>query len=98
MFNRLLVLVLSLMLGSAMFTASAQEGISRKQQERNLAKKAKEEKKARVKQDKEDRKHHLGLQDKATQKRMKRNSKRADRSGSRAHRDGPFRRMFQRKR
>ncbi len=77
---------------------TAQEGISQKQQERILAKKAKEEKKEKAKQEKADRARHLSLQDKATQKRLKRHGRRADRHGSGAHRDGPFRSLFKRKR
>ena len=73
-------------------------GISQRQQEKILAKKAKDEKKAQVKKEKEDRKHHLGLQDKATRKRMKQHSRRADRGGPGPHRDGFFTRLFSRKR
>lgn len=98
MVKRVLFIAFASMLAMAPGSALAQEGISRKQQERNLTKKAKEDKKARTKQDKEDRKHHLSIQDKATQKRMKRNNRRANRSGSGTHRDGPLRRLFQRKR
>ncbi|MBK9176564.1 MAG: hypothetical protein IPM46_09550 [Flavobacteriales bacterium] len=77
----------------------AQEGgISRKQQERILAKKAKDEKKAKTKQDKADRERHLSIQDKETRKRMKRHTRRADRRGSGAHRDGFLTRLFSRRR
>ena len=85
-------------LASAPVISHAQDGISQKQQEKILAKKAKEEKKAAVKKEKEDRKQHLGLQDKATRKRMKRHSRRADRSGPGRHRDGFFSRLFSRRR
>lgn len=74
--------------------AFSQEGISRKKQEKTLAKDAKKEKKAKAKQEKHDRKRHLSLQDKAARKRIKRNTKRADRGGSGKHRDGFFRRTF----
>lgn len=74
------------------------EGISQREQEKILAKKAKEEKKAIAKQEKEGRKLHLGRQDKATRKRMKQNQRRADRSGPGRHRDGFFTRLFSRKR
>ncbi len=74
--------------------AAQEAGISRKKQEKILEKKAKEEKKQKAEQEKDDRKRHLSLQDKATRKRMKRNTKRADRGGSDAHRDGFFRRTF----
>jgi hypothetical protein len=69
-------------------------GISRKKQEKLLEKKAKEDKKAKAKKEKFDRKRHLSLQDKATRKRLKRNNKRADRNGSNTHKDGFFRRNF----
>jgi hypothetical protein len=88
------VLVLGTVLLGVPTNGSAQDGISRKQQEKTLAKKAKEDKKAKVRKEKEDRKRHLNNQDKATRKRMKRNTKRADRHGSDPHRDGFFRRTF----
>lgn len=74
------------------------EGISRRKQEKNLAKKAKEEKKAKVKQERADREHHLGIQDKETRKRIKRHTRRADKRGSGQHRDGFFSRLFVRRR
>jgi hypothetical protein len=43
---------------------------------------------------KDDRKRHLDIQDKATRKRIKRNTRRADRRGSGRHRDGFLRRTF----
>ena len=73
---------------------SAQDGMSRKKQEKTLAKKAKDDKKQKARQERDDRKRHLSIQDKATRKRLKRNTKRADRHGSDAHRDGFFRRTF----
>jgi hypothetical protein len=75
-----------------------QEGISRKQQEKNLAKKAKEEKKETIRREKEGKKRHLELQDKATRKRMKKNTKRADRKGSDGHGSGRSGGLFRRKR
>ncbi len=77
---------------------SAQDGITQKEQERILAKKAKEDKKAKVKKTKDDKKRHLAIQDKATRKRLKQHDRRADRSGSGRHRDGFFTRLFSRKR
>lgn len=74
--------------------SSAQDGISRKKQERIQANKAKQEKKAKAKQERFDRKRHLSVQDKAARKRVKRHTKRADRRGSGQHRDGFFRRTF----
>lgn len=81
-----------------MLTSAQDEGISQRKQEKILAKKARDEKKELKKKEKTDRKQHLGLQDKATRKRMKRNSRRADRGGPRQHRDGFFGRLFGRKR
>ena len=92
-----LLLLLSLITAPAAIHAQ-DEGISQRKQEKILAKKAKDEKKAAVKKEKTDRKQHLGLQDKATRKRMKQHSRRADRSGPGRHRDGFFSRLFSRKR
>lgn len=89
-----LPLILLFTLFVAPTPAFAQEGISRKKQEKTLAKDAKKEKKTKAKQEKRDRKRHLSVQDKAARKRIKRNSKRADRGGSGKHRDGFFRRTF----
>lgn len=86
-------LILFAMIGSPRSVFS-QEGISRKQQEKTLAKEAKKQKKQKAKQEKHDRKRHLSVQDKAARKRIKRNTKRADRGGSGKHRDGFFRRTF----
>lgn len=72
----------------------AQDGISKKKQEKIQAKKAKQEKKEKAKQERYDRRRHLSVQDKATRKRMRRHTKRADRRGSGIHRDGFFRRTF----
>lgn len=77
--------------------ASAQdEGISRKKQEKLQVKKEKEDKKAQERAEKEGRKRHYNIQDKATRKRIKRNTKRADRNGTNAHRDPWPRRWFTR--
>lgn len=78
--------------------AFAQEGITKKQQEKIQAKKGKEDKKAKVRKEKEDRNRHLSIQDKETRKRIKRNTKRADRSGMHAHRDPWPGRWFTRRR
>ncbi|HOZ40121.1 MAG TPA: hypothetical protein PLL25_04905 [Flavobacteriales bacterium] len=88
------VALLSAMLALAPGFTHAQEGITKKQAEKNLAHKAKEEKKAKKEKVKEDRKRHLSIQDKATRKRIKRNMKRAERGGQGKHRDGFFRRVF----
>ncbi|HRH39207.1 MAG TPA: hypothetical protein PK760_12730, partial [Flavobacteriales bacterium] len=65
-----------------------------KQQEKILAKKAKEDKKAKAKKVKDDRERFLSLQDKATRRRIKQNRRRADRGGTGRHRDGFFVRLF----
>ena len=96
MFKRILIPVL-LFCGLALrpVLVTAQDGgISRKKQEKMLEKKAKEDKKAKAKQEKFDRKRHLSLQDKAARKRIKRNTKRADRHGTNTHQDGFFHRTF----
>ncbi|MCB0763914.1 MAG: hypothetical protein R2815_06995 [Flavobacteriales bacterium] len=91
--------ILVLLLITAIPAANhAQDGISRKKQEKLLEKKAKEEKKADKKRDKEGRKRHLDIQSKDTRKRIKRNTKRAERKGSGRHTDGFFSRLFSRKR
>ena len=87
-----------LLLLAAPVVSFAQEGISRKQQEKNLAKKSKDDKKAKVRKEKEDRKRHLEIQDKAARKRIKRHTKRAERGGSGAHRDRGVFRVFRRSR
>lgn len=76
----------------------AQEGISRKKQEKILAKKEKDDVKAAKRKEKEDWKRHLSIQDKDTRKRLKRHTKRADRRGSGPHRDGFLNGIFHRKR
>jgi Ni/Co efflux regulator RcnB len=76
----------------------AQAGISQKQQEKILAKKGKEDKKAKVKAEKDGRKRHLSIQDKETRKRLKRHNRRADKKGSGSHRDNGGIRLFRRKR
>ncbi len=83
------------MLASLPVATFGQEGVSRKKQEKILAKK---EVKAKAKQEKKDRKRHLQIQDKETRKRIKRHTKRADRHGSGTHRDGFPRNLFQRRR
>lgn len=74
--------------------AVGQEGLSKRKQEKVLAKKEKVEAKEMRKRDKEGRKRHLKHQDKQTRKRIKRNTKRADRRGTNRHEDGFFRRLF----
>lgn len=98
MLRSLFRIALVAMLAMASTTTYAQEGISQKMQEKILAKKSKEDKKAKVKKEKADRKQHLAIQDKATRKRLKRHFKRAERKGSGTHKDGGLRGLFQRSR
>jgi len=91
-------LTLAMALSGATAVLAQDEGISQRKQEKILAQKAKEEKKEKVKQDKENRKRHLGLQDKGTQKRMKKHARRADRHGPGRHSDPWPARLFRRKR
>lgn len=92
LFRRLLMLVL--LTAASSVAIQAQEGITKKQAEKNLARKAKDERKAKARKVKEERKRHLDIQDKATRKRIKRNTKRADRHGNGPHRDGWLRRTL----
>lgn len=88
----LIGLLLAALCAAAPQAARAQEeGISQRQQERIQARKAKEKKKEQARQDKENRKRHLSIQDKAARKRIKRNLKRAEPGGGR--RRGLFRRQ-----
>jgi hypothetical protein len=89
------LLLMAVWLVAAPAAVQAQEGISKKKQEKIQAQKEKEKKKAKARKEKDDRKRHLSIQDKETRKRIKRHTKRADRSGSGAHRD---RGLFRRKR
>jgi len=88
------VLVLVALLCVPVQLAAQDAGIPRKKQEKLLEKKAKDDKEQQAKKEKEDRKRHLSIQDKATRKRIKHNTKRADRGGSDRHRDGFFQRTF----
>lgn len=94
--TRLLLVVFALTGGG--LAHAQEEGISQRKQEKILARKAKEQKKEQARQEKEGRKRHLSIQDKAAQKRIKRNMRRADRHGSGRHRDAWPARWFRRKR
>ncbi|MEZ4757211.1 MAG: hypothetical protein R2817_10330 [Flavobacteriales bacterium] len=95
MYERLrTLLMVLLLLALPTVHGVAQDGITRKQAEKNLARKAKEERKAKARKVKDDRKRHLEIQDKATRKRIKRHTRRADKRGSGRHRDGFLRRTF----
>lgn len=89
------VVALALVLAPMLLHAQ-EEGLSRRKQEKLLAKKERAEKKAVKKEEKRLAKKHLANQDKATRKRMKRNKRRADNGGSHAHRDPWPRRWFTR--
>jgi hypothetical protein len=93
---RILLSVLILLL--AVPPVAAQDGISRKEQEKKLAIKEKQEKKEIKKKEKLDRRRHLKIQDKPTRKRLKKHTRRADKHGSGRHRDGLFQRWFGRRR
>ncbi len=87
------LLILSLLTLS--FNAVAQEeGRTQKEQEKTLAKEKKEKKKKQAAYEKEKRKEHLAHQDKATRKRIKKNTRRADRNGTNTHRDPWIERVF----
>lgn len=72
-------------------------GISKRQQEKAQAKKARREKKDVAREEKRLLKLHMKHQDKATRKRMKREKRRADNHGQGQHRDPFLRRLFTRK-
>lgn len=92
------LLIATALAGAVPVLAHAQEaGIGRKEAERMQAKKEKDEKKAAKKAEKENRKQHLGIQDKATRKRIKQHTKRANRNGTNTHRDPFFVRLFGRR-
>lgn len=91
-----ILLVLAL-LGGGVLQAHAQEGISKKEAEKMQARKEKDEKKAAKKAEKEKQKRHLGIQDKATRKRIKQHTKRAGKHGTNMHRDPFFVRLFGRR-
>ena len=85
------LLVLSLLFVVPIASYAQDGGISQKKQEKILAKKAE------AKREKQGKKRHLKIQSKDVRKRLKRNTKRADRSGSDRHRDGFFVRLFGRR-
>jgi hypothetical protein len=98
---RLLLLLLTLAGPAARTVAQDAEGdggksagMSKKKQEKHLAKKERKDKKSLAKEEKALLKQHRQHQDKATQKRMKRNQRRADKHGQGRHRDPFFRRLF----
>jgi len=90
-------LLLAFLTSASPAVMHAQEGIGKKEAERIQAKKEKEDKKAAKVKEKQDRKRHLGIQDKATRKRIKQNTKRANKHGTNTHRDPFFVRLFGRR-
>lgn len=72
----------------------AQEGISKKKQDKIQRDKKKNDAKEVRKEEKRIAKKHLSNQDKATRKRMKRHKRRADKQGNAGHRDPFMRRLF----
>ena len=98
---RTILLLLSLVLAPALLHAQDAEGgdgksagMSKKQQEKHLAKKERKDKKSLAKEEKRIYKLHREHQDKATRKRMKRHERRAGKHGQSEHRDPFFRRLF----
>ncbi len=69
-------------------------GMSKKKQEKHLAKKERKDKKSLAKEEKRIYKLHRAHQDKATRKRMKSNERRAGKHGQGPHRDPFFTRIF----
>ncbi len=72
----------------------AQEGISKKKQDKIQRNKRKNDVKEVRKEEKRIAKKHLANQGKATRKRMKRHKRRADKQGNSGHRDPFLRRLF----
>lgn len=91
------ILLAMVLLGGGTLGVHAQEGISKKEAEKMQARKEKDEKKAAKKAEKEKQKRHLGIQDKATRKRIKQHTKRAGKHGTNMHRDPFFVRLFGRR-
>lgn len=91
------IFILTMFLLAPVHVDAQDDGISQKKQEKILAKKAKKDKKDEAKREKEGKKRHLKIQSKDVRKRLKRNTKRADRSGTNRHRDGFFVRLFGRR-
>lgn len=91
-------LPLVLALGISWPVPAQDAGLSRKQQMKLQKKKEKEREKERVAKEKEARRRHMSIQDKPTQKRLRRQNRRADAQGSRGHRDPWHRRILMRRR
>ena len=85
---------LALLLAPPLAMHAQEGGIGQKEQERIQARKEKNEKKKLAKQRRNDHKRHMAIQDKATRKRLRQNTKRADKHGSGRHRDPFLKRLF----
>ena len=96
-FIRITLLALALVSMSEL-SAQGDKGITQKQQEKILVKKAKEDAKAKAKADREAKRRHLNIQSKETRRRIRKNTKRADRKGTGAHRDPFYKRWFKARR
>ncbi|MCB9169635.1 MAG: hypothetical protein H6597_00170 [Flavobacteriales bacterium] len=96
MFDRKAWLIVIALFAVPVVTHAQDEGVSRKQQEKILAKKEKQKKKEQARKEKEDRKQHLAIQDKDTRRRIKQHTRRADRHGPGRHRDPFLKRLFSR--
>ncbi len=98
---RTILLLLAMVSAPVMLSAQDAEGdggksagMSKKKQEKHLAKKERKDKKSLAKEEKRIYKLHREHQDKATRKRMKRNERRAGKHGQNGHRDPFLRRLF----
>ena len=74
--------------------AQGDKGITEKQALKMQAKKDKEKAKAKKKSDRDARRRHLSIQSKDVRKRLRKNTKRADRKGSGRHVDPFYKRWF----
>jgi Flp pilus assembly protein TadB len=101
--NLLRFLLILLFLGTANYSARAQEaegsggnsaGISKKQFDKQEAKKSRKDKKEVKREEKRLFKVHRKHQDKATRKRMRRNERGAGKQGQAGQRPGFFRKLF----
>jgi hypothetical protein len=87
-------MVFSLLFAGLTVHAQGDKGITQKQQEKNLVRKEKEDAKAKKKADREAQRRHLSIQSKDVRKRIRKNTKRADRKGSGRHTDPFYKRWF----
>lgn len=88
------ILTVLLLVFAAAPLVHAQEGVSKKKQDKIQRDKKKNDAKEVKKEEKRIAKKHLKNQDKATRKRMKRHKHRAEKQGNTGHRDPFLRRLF----